>query len=209
MNALIRAVVAPAAIVVAAAAIAPSAGAAVVTQTVQGRYVRIESRADWSAAATMGPQTDVRWDLVVSARPPEPGTVLLGVSATGDVPVLADARLCAVAWQGAICPEGERSLRADWVIPRDGGTVQLEAMPADAVAHLRLDVRLAEGATAGGSTGVLVHAQGFGDSVQTGPSVQLPATGAAVPVVAVVGGILLVAVAAVLLIVGRRRRGGG
>lgn len=207
MSRLFRRVVGVAVIAVIAAAVTPAAEGAEVTQTVQGQYVRIVSRADWSAAASMGPQTSVRWDLVVSAQAPGPGTVRVGVSATGDAAVRADVRLCAAAWQGATCSTGERSLRADWAIPRDGRTVELDAMAADAVAHVRLDVRMGGGAETG-STQVLVHADGFGDQVQTGPVGGLPATGGSVPVFAVVGGAALIVVAVVLVIVGRRRRGG-
>lgn len=206
MTRLTRSVVAVA-IALLSAGTAPSAGAAEEVQTVQGQYVRIVSRADWSAAVSMGPLTNARWDLVISARAPGPGTVRLGISATGDAPVLADARLCEVAWQGVACPSGERSLRADWTIPRGGRTVELDAMPADDVAYLRLDVRMGGGPTAGASTQVLVHADGFGDEVQTGPNGELPATGGSPPVLAIVSGVVLVVAASALIILGRRRRG--
>jgi LPXTG-motif cell wall-anchored protein len=208
MTRLLRSVVGAAALILIVAGTVPSADAAEVTQTVQGQYVRIVSRADWSTAAAMGPTASVQWDLVISARPPGPGTLHLGVSATGEAPVLADVRLCDAAWQGPTCPSGQRWLREDWAIPRDGRTIELDAMSADAVAHLRLDVRLGGGSTASGSTQVLVHAEGFGDEVQTGPVGSLPATGGSVPVVAIAGGVVLVVVASILVIVGRRRTGG-
>ncbi|MBN9157350.1 hypothetical protein [Microbacterium sp.] len=195
------------AVAVVAVTTAASARAAETTQTVQGRYVQIVSRADWNAAASMGPQTRVPWALVVRVQAPAPGTVRLGISATGDAPVRADVRLCAVAWQGATCSAGERSLRADWAIPRDGRTIELAEMPADAVAHLRLEVRMASGPTTG-STRVLVHADAFGDQVQTGPTGELAATGGSVPVFAL-GGAAVLVVVAVLLLGGRRRRGEG
>jgi len=184
----------------------PSAGAAPSTETVQGRYVRIVSSADWSAAAAMDPGASVRWDVVVSAAAPSPGTMHLGVSATGDAPITVDVRLCPAAWQGELCAEGPRVLRSTWSVPRDGRTVVLDEIPADAVAHVRLDVRLdARGDSA--ATQLRVHADGFGDRLQTGPAEQLPATGGSIPLVAIVGGAVLIA-AAVLLLVARRRRDG-
>lgn len=187
---------------------APAAAAEPATEVVQGRYVRIVSSADWGAAAAMGPGADVRWDLEISAAAPSPGTVHVGVSATGDAPVVADVRLCPVAWQGDACAGGARLLRSAWGVPRDGRTVVLDAMPSDVVAHVRLDVRLAAG-DARGATRIRVHADGLGDRIQTGPAAQLPATGGSVPLPAIVGGGVLLAVAALLLLLGRRRRGGG
>lgn len=185
----------------------PAAGADPATEVVQGRYVRIVSSADWTAASTMGPGVSVRWDLEVSAAPPSPGTVRIGISAIGDAPVTADVRLCPVAWQGENCAEGSHVLRSGWGVPRDGRTVELDAISSDDVAHVRLDVRLASGGDTG-ATQIRVHADGLGDRIQTGPGAQLPATGGTVPFSAIVGGGILLCVAALLLLVGRRRRGG-
>ena len=191
---------------------ATPAQAAVVTETVQGRYVRIVSSADWSAAAAMSEGASVRWDLTISANAPDPGTVRLGVSASGAASIIADVRVCGQQWQGESCPSGGRDLRSGWAVPRDGSTVRLDAIPADAVAHLRLDVRVGDAAHTGASTQVRVHADGAGDRVQVGPGAEgaLPATGGVVPVPVVVIGGALVAAALVLLVVARlRRRNGG
>jgi len=191
---------------------AAPAQAAVVTDTVQGRYVRIVSSADWSAAAAMTVGTAVRWDLTVSAHAPDPGSVRVSVSASGAAPLAIDVRTCAEPWRGSGCPSGERTLRSDWVVPRGGQPVEIEAMSADAVAHLRLDVRVDGEAQRGASTQIRVHADGFGDAVQIGPGAEapLPATGGAVPVpVIVVGGVLITVAAAMLVVAARRRRDGG
>ena len=185
----------------------PSAGAAPSTETVQGRYVRIVSSADWSSAAAMDPGASVRWDVVVSAAAPSPGTLRLGVSAIGDAPITISVRLCPAAWQGELCAEGPRVLRSTWSVPRDGRTVVLDEIPADAVAHVRLDVRL-DARDDSAATQLRVHADGFGDEIQTGPAQALPATGGSVPLVAIVGGAVLLLAAVVLLLVARRRRGG-
>ena len=202
-----RTLAASAAVAVLLIAAMPAAGAAPTTETVQGRYVRIVSSADWGQAAAMDPGASVRWDLVVSAAAPEPGTVRLGLSATGDAATTVDVRLCPAAWQGETCAAGARVLRSAWSVPRDGRTVVLDEIPADAIAHVRLDVRLAareESAV----TQLRLHAEGFGDEIQTGPTGSLPATGGSVPIVAIVGGGAILLAAAVLLLVARRRRGG-
>lgn len=187
---------------------APAADADPATQVVQGRYVRIVSTADWSAAAAMGPGAGVRWDLEISAAAPSPGAVRVGVSATGDAAVSADVRLCSVAWQGDACAGATRVLRRAWDVPRDGRTVALDAMSSDEVAHVRLDVRLAAGGGTG-ATQIRVHADGLGDRIQAGPGAQLPPTGGTVPLPAIVGGGALLSAAALLQLIGRRRRGEG
>ncbi|WP_292722308.1 hypothetical protein [Microbacterium sp. 13-71-7] len=191
---------------------ASPAHASVVTETVQGRYVRIVSSADWSAAAAMTEGMSVRWDLTVSADAPDAGFVRVSVSASGSAPLAIDVRTCAEPWRGGGCPSGERTLRADWAVPRGGRPVEIEAMPADAVAHLRLDVRVGDEAERGASTQISVHADGFGDAVQVGPGPEhaLPATGGGVPVpFIVVGGVLVSAAVVILLVAARRRRDGG
>ncbi|MDR2322242.1 MAG: LPXTG cell wall anchor domain-containing protein [Microbacterium sp.] len=190
---------------------AAPAQAAVVTETVQGRYVQIVSSADWSDAAAMSDGRSVRWDLTVSAHAPDPGSVRVSVSASGAAPLSVDVRTCAESWQDSGCPSGERTLRAGWVVPRGGQPVEVEAISADDVAHLRLDVRVGDDARQGSSTQIRVHADGFGDAVQIGPGAEhaLPATGGAVPVLVIVVGGVLVLAAAVILVVGARRRRGG
>ncbi len=192
-------------------AVPASAGAAPTTETVQGRYLRIDSTADWRIAAAMGPGDEVRWDLAVSADAPSPGSVRLGVSATGAIGLDVDVRLCGQAWQGETCPTGARTLRTGWPVPLDGRTAELDAMPADAVAHLRIDVRVpATDEDLRGSTEIRVHADGFGDSIETGPgaSAVLSATGGSMPVALVVVGGVLVGGAVVLLLAVRWRKGG-
>ena len=129
-------------------AAAPPATAAARTDVVQGRYLRLESVADWEAASRMRPGEAVRWDVEISANAPEPGRVSIGVSATGDVVLRVDVRLCALPWRGEECPGGAVTLRHGWEVPRDGGTVVLARTDATAVSRLRLDVALARGRTA-------------------------------------------------------------
>ncbi|GAA5147682.1 hypothetical protein GCM10025768_08250 [Microbacterium pseudoresistens] len=190
---------------------ATPAEAAPTTEVVQGRYLRLVSTADWTQALRLTPGNPVRWDIEISAAAPDPGTVSVGMSASGDTVLLVDVRLCARAWQGEECPGGADALRTDWEVPRDGAVAALTTFADDAVAHLRLDVRLgAAGAigTAGPApTELRVHADGMGDGVSVGPG--LPGTGGAIPYPIIIGGGALLAVGTVVVIATavRRRRG--
>ena len=92
-----------------------------------------------------------------------------------------------------------------------GRIAELDAIRSDAVAHLRIQVRVPRrGQALGGSTEVRVHADGFGDSSEMGAGVAavLPATGGSVPLELVAVGGALVAGAVVLMLAARRGKGG-
>ena len=72
-----------AAAVVAVLALADPSYAAANTEVIQGKYVRLVSVVDWSQAERLQPGDAVRWDVDVSAEAPEPGTLAVGVSASG------------------------------------------------------------------------------------------------------------------------------
>lgn len=157
------------------------AWAASTTEVIQGRVLRLVSVADWPQASRLLPGEPVRWDVTVSADPPDPGTVTIALSATGDAPLLVDAALCMQAWQESGCPGGAEQLESEWSIPRDGSEVALAAFPSSDVAHLRLWITLGDD-DENGVTDVRVHAQGVGEAVVTGPGdpPPLPTTGGAV-----------------------------
>lgn len=167
------------------------------TEVVQGRYIRLVSTADWGMAGALQPGEQVQWDVEVSARAPEPGTMRIGLSADGSVGLVVDARLCALAWSGGVCPGGADVLRTGWVVPRDGTRAELASIRADAVAHLRLDVRLQGGGA--GSTGIRVLVDGAQDSVSAGPG-DLAATGGMAPLGGVLGGFGIGLLGAVLML---------
>ncbi len=196
-----------AAAVVAVLALADPSYAAANTEVIQGKYVRLVSVVDWSQAERLQPGDAVRWDVDVSAEAPEPGTLAVGVSASGGTPLAIDAELCEVAWRDDGCPSGAEHLRTDWEIPRDGELVVLSEGSAADVAHVRLRVALASGG-AEEPTQVRVHAIGAGEEIGTGPEHPLAPTGSTpdVPWTLVGGSALLLGTVAVLL--ARARRGG-
>lgn len=181
------------------------ATAAPTTDVVQGQVLRLVSVADWTAAASLRPGQPVRWDVIVSADAPEPGTVRVGISARGDAELLVDVEVCMQQWESTGCPGGARTLRSDWPLPRDGVEASLIEMGESEVAHLRLSIALQ--AADVGSTDVRVHAQGAGESAVIGPDGGLATTGLSTDVrgVLAVGGGLLVA--GTVFAVVRRRSG--
>lgn len=183
---------------------AQPAWAAPTTQVVQGSVLRLVSVADWDAAGSLLPGDAVQWDVAVSADAPDPGTVTIGVSATGDAGLVVDARLCMDEWTVSGCPGGESVLRTDWDIPRDGEEITLTSMADTQTAHLRFSIALAAG-DASGRTDVRLHASGVGETAVIGQDGGLATTGM-LPVVYWVlgGGAVAVVVGAVLVL---RRRG--
>lgn len=180
---------------------------AVSAQVVQGEVLRLVSVADWEAASSLLPGQPVQWDVTVSADAPDPGVVSIGISATGDAPLVIDVSSCAEAWEVDGCPAGATALQTSWGIPRDGVEVPLTEMADSEIAHLRLSVALeASGET--GSTDIRVHAQGAGESVVVGPGGGGLATTGMSPLVPWIlgGGAGLVVIGMALLAL-RRRRG--
>lgn len=185
-----------------ALAVATPAWAAPTTQVVQGEVLRLVSVADWQAAASLQPGERVRWDVEVSAQAPDPGTVRVGVSATGDAVVTLDAALCMRPWAADTCPSGITVLRAGWEIPRDGTEIELAEFADTEIGHLRLEVALAE---ARGSTDLRVHAWGSGEAVDAGPGGGLATTGMAPVTPWVIGGTAVLTLGVLLLVVAARR----
>ena len=194
------------ALVLASTLAATPAWAAPSTHVVQGDVLRLVSTADWDAASNLLPGAHVQWDVEVSADAPDPGTVSIGISATGGAPLVVDASLCMQQWEAGACPVGAVELRSAWDIPRDGVEVALAEVADTEVAHLRLVVSLAE-EDGEGSTEVRVHAQGAGESVMVGPDGGLATTGMSPVVPWILGGGVALLVLGVGLVVARRRRG--
>lgn len=184
---------------------AQPAWAASTTQVVQGQILRLVSVADWDAAGSLLPGEPVQWDVAVSADAPDPGTVTIGVSATGDAELVVDATLCMQPWAASGCPGGETVLRSDWSLPRDGAEVVLTRMADTESAHVRLSIALAAG-DEGGRTDVLVHATGAGESVVIGEDGGLATTGMPPVVFWVLGGGSVLLLFGCLLLLARRRR---
>lgn len=186
---------------------AQPAWAAQTTQVVQGRILRLVSVADWDAAGAMRPGEPVQWDVSITADAPDPGTVTIGVSATGDAALVVDASLCMQEWEAGGCPGGERVLRSAWIIPRDGAEIELAQMRDTETAHVRLSIALAA-VDGSGRTDVRIHASGAGESAVIGEGGGLATTGMP-PVVfwAAGGGAVLLVVGASLIALRRRHAG--
>ncbi|WP_119696809.1 hypothetical protein [Microbacterium halotolerans] len=178
-------------------------------EVLQGKYVRLVSVADWDQAIGMVPGEPVRWDIEISADAPEPGTLTIAMSATGETPLVVDAASCGVPWQGGDCPSGAVHLRTGWELPREDESAVLDEVDSAEVTHLRLLVAVASGADAD-ATRLRVQVVGAGEEIDAWSGDPLPPTGppAVVPWI-LAGGSLLLAGGAALLIARARRRDDG
>ncbi|MFT4213606.1 MAG: LPXTG cell wall anchor domain-containing protein [Microbacterium sp.] len=185
---------------------AAPAAAAPVTETVQGRYLRLVSVADWEAAAQMGVGSTVRWDLTVSVAAPTPGRVEITMSADGTMPLELDVLSCGQAWVGETCPGGAEVLREAWLLPLGDGRQSLASMTDTAVMHLRIEATRVAG-DADTYTDLRVYAAGVGDEVAVGPSgAELPATGMSPVLPVVLGCLVVVLIGGGLLLLRRERQ---
>ncbi|AAT89877.1 conserved hypothetical protein [Leifsonia xyli subsp. xyli str. CTCB07] len=174
----------------AAALDAPAPGARAAepapTTTISGRYLTLTSAADPARLAALRPGAPVRWTVGVSAHPPTPATIRLGLTATGALaPTLAVSVIaCDARWTGAVCPGTSQTLLSGVTVsalPLDAPGA-IGGMPSAARRWLAVQVTLASGVAAEGSTQLTVWAWGAGDSASTTtrPSA-LPETGSRVP----------------------------
>jgi len=193
--------------VVALAGAAAPAWAASSTEVIQGQVLRLVSVADWDAASSLSPGRPVRWNVTVSADAPDPGQVVLGVSAEGSAPLLVDVEMCLREWQQDACPGGAEVLRSAWEVPLDGVRSDLARIADTDVAYVRLSVMLPDGVHSG-STSIRFHASGASESVAVGPDGVLAATGSAsAPWMLLVGAAPAVLGLALILWRGARGRG--
>ncbi|UWF76726.1 MULTISPECIES: SipW-dependent-type signal peptide-containing protein [Microbacterium] len=192
---------------VVAALLSPTpAWAAPATEVVQGDVLRLVSVADWDAASRLVPGRPVHWDVTVSADAPDPGTVLIGVSAAGDAALTVAVHRCEAAWGISGCPAGALPIRTEWRVPLDGAEVPLTRIRDDEVARLRLTVALVSGS--GGSTRLRVHAHGAGESAAIAPGGDLAVTGPPPLAPWALGGGALLLAGLALLVLRRPDRGG-
>lgn len=194
--ALGRAEVAVATLLCLAAGAAPAA-AAPASEVIEGQHVRIVSTADPSTMGSMLPGDVAVWDVSISAEAPEPGQIDIGLSGDGELPLIVDVRSCVEPWSGNGCASDERSLARDLTAPLDGTLLPMLDMPADAAAHLRLDVSVPPTSSPPeqAATTLRVHADGFGDELEATPpdGAELPRTGMQL------GGAALLAIGAVVI----------
>jgi signal peptidase len=190
VSALATAVLA-AALTAALAAPAP-ANAETTETTVSGRYITLTSIGDAAAFAALTPGAPVRWIVGVSADPPDPATIALGLSASGVLAAPDGLRVsvvaCSTRWHGAECPGRTTRMLATQPVatvvgsPSSGEVGELGTMPSTEQRWLAVDVTLPPGWLPGRSADLSIHAWGAGDDVQTsGPTASLAGTGSEAP----------------------------
>ncbi|GAA4781637.1 hypothetical protein [Microbacterium gilvum] len=179
-------------------AAAVPASAAESTEVYQGSVIRVVSVADWERAGRLAPGEAVDWTLDISASPPDPGTLEVGVRGGGELPVSLDAETCSRPWQGASCT-GERTTLLEGWRPAGDGTTWIEEVDADRSVHLRLVVSRDDDAVEGQEAEVAVHVRGASEEIIVGeqPPPLAPTGGGPHPLLpAIVAGVLGAAIAA-------------
>jgi signal peptidase len=162
---------------------ASPARAAEVETIAQGRYLTLVSIGNPDEMGSLSPERPVPWQVGVMVAPPEPGTVHIGISATGtlrdpgelDLEVLA----CAERWAAGVCASGE----SVWVARQDlagavarvpssddnpDGAREIGALPASNDVWLMLNVTMPAQAAPGTAANLRLHAWGVGDVLDVG-----------------------------------------
>jgi signal peptidase len=171
---------------------APSAHAETAETVISGKYLTLTSVADPIAFASLRPANPVRWTVGVSAHPPDPAAIHLGLSAAGRLAHTDGLHVaiitCTKRWSGSTCPGRTTKMLADQAVSTalaglpPGGVREVGEMPSSGQRWLAIDVTLPAGRNAGGSADLQVHAWGAGDQVQTtGPPASLADTGTDLP----------------------------
>lgn len=167
---------------------APPAQAAEVETVVTGTYLQLTSISDPDLLSSMTVGNPVSWQVGVDAFPPDPGTVHIGLGATGTLTAPGDwsisVRACASRWVGGVCAGGGST----WVpttdlagliaTPTAYGAHEIGSMDASAQRWLLMAVTLTSStATPGQDAAVRLQAWGVGAPLSTGPNGALAHTG--------------------------------
>ncbi|WP_022873455.1 signal peptidase I [Nesterenkonia alba] len=134
--------------------------------------IELTSLYDPEQALAMTPQRGARWDLGVAVTDlPSPGTVNLGISVHGELPLLLTIHSCTAPWESELsemsltthtCP-GEAELHVEHLATAEGITEQeLTSFPAGEERWLRMLAWLPPGAGNEGEaslSSVMVHVQ--------------------------------------------------
>jgi signal peptidase len=221
----------PVAVVIAVAH--PSAAIADVTEhTITGRYLTLISIADEDAMANLTPGAPATWQVGISAHPPEPGDVMIAISAVGPKPMLDEFMLavtsCTVRWVDDRCPGTSSTWLSEQSI--DAATEQasitrsVATFPSNEQRWARVSVTLARRISPGTAVSLVIHASGAestisadntgdGTTSSVGASessrASLAFTGASSSLtMAIIGGLLVVqgGILATVMVLGSRRR---
>ncbi|MEU1752808.1 signal peptidase I [Micromonospora matsumotoense] len=166
-----------------------------------GRYLTLISIGDERRMTAMTPHAPVPWQVGVSARAKQPGTVTIALSALGPLAVGPNGlqvmvATCTIRWVKGFCPTGqEEQVLADGPAARlVAHPVTVSSMRSDQQRWVLVTASLLANATASGSAELILTATGFGDKTSTGGKVDtLPRTGTDLrtPVLAGVGALLV------------------
>ena len=145
--------------------------------TVNGRYLTLVSIRDPDESGNLTPGRPEPWQVGVTVRAPEPGTVHIGISAEGELTdpgeLALDVRACAERWVDGVCAHGE-SL---W-LPRQDLAAAVAPVPASfdnpdgareigeletPTSWLMLRVVMPVSLEAGSAANLRLHAWGSGD----------------------------------------------
>ena len=216
-----------------AAASTVDAGSGMTETTVSGRYLTLVSIHDAQQSGSLSPGRPVPWQVGVTVRAPEPGTVHVGLSAEGELTdpgeLSLDVRACPERWVDGECARGEllwlpRQDLATAVAPvpasmaNPEGAREIGRMQAE-TSWLMLRVVMPVSLEPGSAASLRLHAWGAGDVVALGDSGAGANGSVAAGVLAFTGfrGGLLIALAVATLATGvafsaaakRRRRSRG
>lgn len=150
-------------------------------QRISGDVLRLETIADPQAMTQMSPGLTVPWQVGIWAEAPNPGTINVSWSASGDTELglLAEVRACDTRWRSGECPGTESLLQGQTHVPWGPSEQGLKEITSDEQVWLLVEAHLSPGGTPDGQVELRVHARGFGEDVaaDTGPVTHLPPTG--------------------------------
>jgi len=152
--------------------------------TVTSRYLTLVSIRDHGEMKSLSPGRPVPWQVGVTVRAPEPGTVHIGISAEGELTdpgeLSLDVRACPERWVDGVCASGEsmwlpRQDLAAAVAPvpssmdNPDGAREIGQMAAT-TSWLMLRVVMPVSLEPGSAASLRLHAWGQGDVIALGDS---------------------------------------
>lgn len=168
---------------------APAGGAqaADVETVVSSQYLALTSISDPDLTSSMIRFVPVPWQVGVAASPPEPGTVHLGLAASGSMVDPGDFSIsvtaCTVRWVAGACAGAMSTwlpttdLAAAVAVPTAFGAREVGSMPTSVQRWLLMDVTMtAATPVPGDGADLRLQAWGVGDPLSTGPG-RLATTG--------------------------------
>ncbi|MFI9531402.1 signal peptidase I [Micromonospora rosaria] len=154
-------------------------------EIIRSRNLTLISIGDQDRMRNLAPDEPVPWQVGVSARATQPGTVTISLSALGPLAVDPDGlqvmvAVCATRWVQGSCPAGTQ----EQVLPEGPATrlaahpITISSMRADQQRWVLVTASLLTNTTTSGSADLVLTAVGLGDRASAGGKVgPLPRTG--------------------------------